>query len=195
FQAMKAQIEAGAIGDVEMVTILSRDPGLPPIEYIKVSGGIFRDMMIHDFDMARWLIGEDFVEVQAIGSVQVDPAVGTAGDFDTATASMKTATGKIASITNSRRASYGYDQRIEVHGSKGMVSTGNVTESTMMLSTADGIRHEKPMHFFLERYAQAYANEWDGFVKLVLDGDTTMPSALDGLKSLELAEAAVASAS
>ena len=193
FQAMKAQIEAGAIGDVEMVTILSRDPGLPPIDYIKVSGGIYRDMMIHDFDIARWLVGEDFTDVQAMGSVKVDPAVGEAGDFDTAVASMKTASGKIASITNSRRASYGYDQRIEVHGSKGMVSAENILESSMKLATADGIRSEKPMHFFLERYAQAYQNEWDGFVKMVLDGDTTMPTAMDGMKSLELAEAALAS--
>jgi len=193
--ALKAQIDAGAIGEVEMITILSRDPGLPPIEYIKVSGGIFRDMMIHDLDVARWLVGEEFVEVQGMGSVLVDPAVGAAGDVDTAVVTMRTATGKLASISNSRRASYGYDQRIEVHGEKGMLAAENVRESTVSLSTADGVRLEKPMHFFLERYAQAYAREWDGFVRLVLDGEGSMPTAADGYAALQLAELALASAS
>ena len=191
FMAMKAQIAAGAIGQVEMVTILSRDPGLPPLDYIKVSGGLFRDMMIHDFDMARFLVGEEFVEVTAMGSVQVDPAVGTAGDVDTAVATLKTASGTLVSISNSRRATYGYDQRIEVHGSQGMLQAENVRESTVILSNADGVRLEKPMHFFLERYEQAYANEIDAFVRLVRDGDTSAPNATDGLKALELAELAL----
>jgi len=193
FAALKAQIDAGAIGKVEMITILSRDPGLPPIDYIKVSGGIFRDMMIHDLDVARWLVGEEFVEVQGMGSVLVDPAVGAAGDVDTAVVTMRTASGKLASISNSRRASYGYDQRIEVHGSKGMARAENVLETTVEVATVAGFRRSPTMHFFLERYAQAYQNEWDGFVKMVLDGDTTMPTAMDGMKSLELAEAALAS--
>lgn len=195
FAALKAQIDAGAIGKVEMITILSRDPGLPPIDYIKVSGGIFRDMMIHDLDVARWLIREEFVEVQGMGSVLVDPAVGAAGDVDTAVVTMRTASGKLASISNSRRASYGYDQRIEVHGEKGMLAAENVRESTVSLSTAEGVRLEKPMHFFLERYAQAYAREWDGFVRLVLDGEGAMPTAEDGYAALQLAEQALASAS
>lgn len=193
FMAMKEQIAAGAIGEVEMVTILSRDPGLPPIDYIKVSGGIFRDMMIHDFDMARFLVGEDFTEITAMGAVLVDPEVGEAGDVDTAVASLQTASGKLVSITNSRRATYGYDQRIEVHGSSGMLQAENVRESTVILSNEDGVRLEKPMHFFLERYAQAYANEIEAFVRLVKDGDTSAPSATDGLKALELAEQALAS--
>ena len=191
FMAMKAQIEAGAIGEVEMVTILSRDPGLPPIDYIKVSGGIYRDMMIHDFDMARFLVGEEFTQVTAMGSVLVDSEVGKAGDVDTAVATLRTDSGKLVSITNSRRATYGYDQRVEVHGSKGMIAAENVRESTVILSNEDGVHLEKPMHFFLERYAQAYANEIDAFVRLVVDGEAGLPTATDGLKALELAEAAL----
>ena len=126
FLALKRQIEAGTIGEVEMVTILSRDPGAPPVDYIKVSGGLFRDMMIHDFDIARWLVGEEFTTVKAFGSNLVDPAIGAAGDVDTAVVSMTTQSGKLASISNSRRASYGYDQRIEVHGTKGMIQAQNV---------------------------------------------------------------------
>ena len=192
FRALKRQIESGVIGDVEMVTILSRDPGAPPVDYIKVSGGLFRDMMIHDFDIARWLVGEEFVSVKAFGSTLVDPAIDAAGDVDTAVVSLATASGKLVSISNSRRASYGYDQRIEVHGTKGMVQAENVLESTVVTSTADGVRSEKPMHFFLERYARAYQNEWDGFVRLVLDGEGTMPNQYDGLESLKLADQASA---
>ena len=193
FVTLKAQIDAGVIGKVEMVTILSRDPDLPPIDYLRTSGGIFRDMMIHDFDMARFLVGEEFVDVQAMGSVQVDPAVATAGDLDTAIATLRTASGTLVSISNSRRATYGYDQRIEVHGAKGMLRADNVRESTVVLSNQDGIRLEKPLHFFLERYATAYANEIEAFVALTLDSKTAVPDASDGLKALELAERALAS--
>lgn len=194
FARLKKQIDAGAIGQVEMVTILSRDPGLPPLDYIKVSGGLYRDMMIHDFDMARFLVGEEFTHVQALGSVLVDPAVGEAGDVDTALVTMKTASGKLVNISNSRRAPYGYDQRIEVHGSEGMLQAQNMLESTVVLSTSAGVRVEKPMFFFLERYAAAYQNEWDAFVRLALDGDCEgIPTAQDGLASLTLAERALAS--
>ena len=195
FADMKAQIDAGAIGEVEMVTILSRDPGLPPLDYIKVSGGLYRDMMIHDFDMARFLVGEEFDQLWAFGSVLVDPQVGKAGDVDTAVVTMRTSTGKLVNISNSRRASYGYDQRIEVHGSKGMLQANNILESSVVLSNDQGVSAAKPMHFFLERYMPAYAREWDGFVRLVLDGETAnMPTAKDGLAALELAERAVAAA-
>ena len=192
FLAMKSQIEAGAIGDVEMVTILSRDPGAPPVEYIRVSGGLFRDMMIHDFDIARWVVGEELTAVKAFGSSLVDPLIGAAGDVDTAVVSLSTDSGKLVSISNSRRASYGYDQRIEVHGTKGMIQAQNVLESTVVTSTEAGVRSEKPMHFFLERYAAAYRSEWDGFVRLVLDGEGAMPDQHDGLASLRLAEEASA---
>lgn len=190
FQELKRQIDAGVIGEVELVTILSRDPGAPPVDYIRVSGGLYRDMMIHDIDMARWLVGEEFTDVKAMGSVCVDPAIGEAGDVDTAVVNLGTASGKLVSISNSRRASYGYDQRIEVHGSKGMIQAMNVAESTVVTSTADGVRGEKPMHFFLERYEAAYRSEWDGFVKLVLDGEGGMPTQTDGLESLRIADLA-----
>ena len=190
FQELKRQIDAGVIGEVELVTILSRDPGAPPVDYIRVSGGLYRDMMIHDIDMARWLVGEEFTDVKAMGSVCVDPAIGEAGDVDTAVVNLGTASGKLVSISNSRRASYGYDQRIEVHGSKGMIQAMNVAESTVVTSTADGVRGEKPMHFFLERYEAAYRSEWDGFVKLVLEGEPGMPTQTDGLESLRIADLA-----
>jgi len=195
FQTLKSQIENGTIGDVEMVTILSRDPGLPPIDYIKVSGGLFRDMTIHDFDVASWLVEEPFEEVTAMGSVLVDDAVGQAGDVDTAVVTLRTKTGKLVSISNSRRARYGYDQRIEVHGSKGLVAAENMRETTVITSTEDGVRLEKPMHFFLERYAQAYRLEWDAFVRFAMDGEGVVPGIADGITSLELANRAVASAS
>lgn len=194
FRRLWEQVRAGVIGDVEMVTILSRDPGAPPVDYIRVSGGLYRDMMIHDFDMARWLVGEEFTNVHAMGSVRVDPAIGAAGDVDTAVVTLSTASGTLVNISNSRRASYGYDQRIEVHGSKGMLQADNMLESTVVLYSADGVRAEKPMHFFLERYAAAYRAEWDAFVQLVLDGETGTPDQHDGLASLQLAEIATAQA-
>ncbi len=190
FAALKAQIDAGKIGKIEMVTILSRDPGPPPIEYIKVSGGLFRDMMIHDLDIARWIVDEEFPELSAQGAVHVDPEIGAAGDVDTAMVTMRSTSGVLVSISNSRRASYGYDQRVEVHGSKGMISIENIRESSVHLSTQDGIRLEKPMHFFLERYEAAYRAEWDAFVRLALDGETDLPSIEDGLESLRLADRA-----
>jgi len=190
FATLKSQIDAGAIGEVEMVTILSRDPGPPPVNYIKASGGLFRDMMIHDFDIAAFLVGEPFERVHAEGAVHVDPAIGEAGDVDTGLVTMRTASGKLITISNSRRATYGYDQRIEVHGSKGMLSAENVRESTVVLSTEDGIRLEKPMHFFLERYAAAYAREWDAFVGFVLDGTGPVPGLDEGMAALELADQA-----
>ena len=191
FRRLWEQVQAGAIGEVEMVTILSRDPGAPPVDYIRVSGGLYRDMMIHDFDIARWLVGEDFTAVQAMGSVLVDPAIGAAGDVDTAVVTLSTDSGKLVNISNSRRASYGYDQRIEVHGSQGMLQADNVLESSVVLSSAAGVIADKPMHFFLERYAAAYRAEWDAFVRLVLDGESAgIPNQHDGLASLRLADAA-----
>ncbi|MEM6388442.1 MAG: inositol 2-dehydrogenase [Pseudomonadota bacterium] len=191
FQRLKAEIDSGNMGEIEMVTILSRDPGLPPMEYIRASGGLFRDMMIHDFDVARWLLGEEFTELSAQASALVDPGVAEAGDVDTAIVTLRSATGKLVNISNSRRASYGYDQRIEVHCEKGLVAAENIRESSVVISDATGVRLDKPMHFFLERYAGAYRAEWDGFVRLVLDGEGGMPTAEDGLKSLELAERAL----
>ncbi|WP_298260477.1 inositol 2-dehydrogenase [uncultured Litoreibacter sp.] len=193
FASMQARIEAGEVGDVELVTILSRDPSAPPIDYIKTSGGIFRDMMIHDLDMARFLLGEDPVSVHATGSCLVDPAIGEAGDFDTAAVTLRTASGKICQINNSRRATYGYDQRIEVHGSKGMIRADNILESSVEVATETGYRRAPPMNFFLERYEAAYANELAHFVAALTQGKAPLPNGLDGLKAQMLADAAAQS--
>lgn len=194
FMAVKAAIDNGTIGDVEMVTITSRDPGAPPAEYIKVSGGIFRDMTIHDFDMARWLLGEEVETVVAQASNLVDPAIGSLGDYDSVNVILRTASGKQAVITNSRRATYGYDQRIEVLGSKGMVSAKNMAEANIQVATADGFSEPPLLNFFMTRYTAAYANEIAAFVKAVAEGTATPTTGLDGLKALELADAALKSA-
>ena len=138
FAALQKRLRAGAIGNIEMATIISRDPAPPPASYVKSSGGIFRDMMIHDLDLARFLVGEEFVVVNALGSALVDARIGEEGDCDTAAVQMQTASGKICVITNSRRATYGYDQRIEVHGSKGMLCAGNIHNTTVEVATAEG---------------------------------------------------------
>lgn len=193
FAHLEDQIRGNAIGDVEMITIMSRDPSPPPIGYIKSSGGIFRDMMIHDLDMARFLLGEDPIEIYATGSCLVDPAIGEAGDVDTASATLKTQSGKICTITVSRRASYGYDQRIEVHGSKGMIRAHNVHENTVEIATEKGFNSAVVQNFFLERYADAYRNEMIHFVEAVNAGNAPQPSGEDGLKAQQLADAAALS--
>lgn len=193
FAEVRARIAAGEVGTVELVQIISRDPAPPPVDYIKRSGGLFRDMMIHDFDMARFLLGEEVAEVQAAGSVLVDPAIGAAGDIDTATATLRTASGKIAVITCSRRATYGYDQRIEVHGAKGMVSAGNPVATTVTSANAAGYRTDPLLDFFMQRYAAAYALEIGYFVDAITSGKAISPDGLDGLRALELADAALQS--
>lgn len=193
FAALKDRIVAGDIGQVELVTILSRDPSPPPIDYIKTSGGLFRDMMIHDLDMARFLLGEDPVEIFAVGSSLVDPAIGAAGDVDTAAVTLKTARGAICQISNSRRASYGYDQRIEVHGEKGMLRAHNQHENTVELATADGFSTAPAQNFFLERYERAYAAEMKSFVSALTQQEPPQPTIHDGLKAQLLADAAAES--
>jgi myo-inositol 2-dehydrogenase/D-chiro-inositol 1-dehydrogenase len=190
FAAIQSRITAGEVGNVELVTILSRDPAPPPISYIKTSGGIFRDMMIHDFDMARFLLGEDAVQVFAVGSALVDPDIGAAGDVDTAAVTLTTASGKICQISNSRRASYGYDQRVEVHGSSGLLRAENVLENTVELGTAAGFRRAPTMNFFLERYERAYLAEMSHFVDAVMAGSPLLPTIVDGLKAQLMADAA-----
>ncbi|WJY20334.1 inositol 2-dehydrogenase [Fontisubflavum oceani] len=190
FAELQRRLREGEIGEVEIVTILSRDPSPPPISYIESSGGLFRDMMIHDFDMARFLLGEEPVRVQAVGAALVDPAIGAAGDVDTAAAILTTASGRICQISNSRRATYGYDQRIEVHGAKGLLKAENQLESTVELATEAGFRRAPTQHFFLERYAQAYVLELAEFVGAVLDGKAPTPSIHDGLRAQALADAA-----
>ncbi len=194
FAALKRRLDAGEAGATEIVTVISRDPGPPPVDYVKRSGGLFRDMMIHDLDMARFLLGEEPVEVHAVGSSLVDPAIGAAGDVDTAAVMLKTASGRIAQISNSRRATYGYDQRIEVHGSKGMLRAGNVHESTVEIATGAGFRADPVQNFFLERYAGAYRAELDAFIAAIREGTAPSPSGEDGLKAQILADAATESA-
>ncbi|MBM3599211.1 MAG: inositol 2-dehydrogenase [Alphaproteobacteria bacterium] len=190
FAALRRDLRAGRIGKVEQVIITSRDPGLPPVEYLKVSGGLFRDMTIHDFDMARWLLGEEPVEVHAMASVLVDPQVKAVGDIDSAMVTMRTASGALCHINNSRRAVYGYDQRIEVFGSAGMLQAGNRTPTTISHWGKDAISADKPLYFFLERYAEAYAVELNHFVDVVQGKAQPEVGAEDGRRALVLAEAA-----
>jgi myo-inositol 2-dehydrogenase / D-chiro-inositol 1-dehydrogenase len=193
FMAVRQAVDDGRIGKVEMVQIVSRDPGAPPVSYIKSSGGILRDMTIHDFDMARFLLGEEPTHVTATASVLVDPAIGKAGDFDSVSVILMTKSGRHASISNSRRATYGYDQRIEVHGSKGAVRAENQRPVSIEVAGAEGYTRP-PLHdFFMTRYTEAYANEIASFVAVIKDGAKPSPSGEDGLIALALAEAAIKS--
>lgn len=190
FRAIRDAVQSGKVGDPHVIKITSRDPGAPPIEYVKVSGGLFLDMMIHDFDMVRYLSGSEVEEVYAIGNTLIDPEIGKAGDIDTAIVTLKLENGALAVIDNSREAVYGYDQRAEVFGSKGAISIGNDSNSTAVMSTKDGIVSEKPLYFFLERYMQAYADEIKEFVQAIED-DTEVPvGAEDGLISVLIGVAA-----
>ncbi|MBX2804915.1 MAG: inositol 2-dehydrogenase [Hyphomicrobiales bacterium] len=195
FANIEARIRAGEIGEVEIVTILSRDPSPPPLAYIRSSGGIFRDMMIHDFDMARFLLGEEFSQVFAVGAALVDAEIGAAGDVDTAAVTLTTASGRICQISNSRRATYGYDQRIEVHGSKGMLRAENMLENTVELGNGAGFRKSPAKYFFLERYEAAYLREMAHFVESVVSGAPARPGVEDGLRAQIIADAAAQSLS
>ena len=193
FAEMHRRVAAGAIGRVEQVIVTSRDPGLPPLAYLKVSGGQFRDMTIHDFDMARWMLGEEPVEVFAYGAALVEPAVAAAGDIDSCMVLLRTGSGRMAHINNSRRATYGYDQRVEVFGSGGQLTVGNRVPTTVEIADADSVRADKPLHFFLERYADAYRIELDAFIDVVTEGKPMPVGAADGRQALVLAEAALRS--
>ncbi len=193
FSALKQRLAAGQIGTLETLIITSRDPAPPPLEYINVSGGLFRDMMIHDFDIARWMLDEEPTRLYATGSVLVDPAIGAAGDVDTASVTLSTASGAIAVITNSRRASYGYDQRIEAFGADGMLQANNNTDTNLVFSGEQGVIADKPQYFFLERYADAYRLELIHFVDALQQGTQPMTDISDGLAALRLADAALAS--
>ncbi len=193
FRAVRQAIDEGRIGEVEMVQIVSRDPAPPPASYVAVSGGIFRDMTIHDFDMARFLLGEEIETVYASASVLVDPEIGRLGDYDSASVVLTTASGRHCSISNSRRATYGYDQRIEAHGSRGAVSAQNQRPVSVELATAQGYCLP-PLHdFFMTRYTQAYAAEIAAFIAAITEGKAPSPSGADGLAALLLAEAALKS--
>ena len=191
FLAVRKAIDDGRIGDVEMVTITSRDPGPPPAEYIKVSGGMFRDMTIHDFDMARFLLGEEIATVSGTASVLVNPEIGELGDYDSASLVLATASGRQCVISNSRRAAYGYDQRIEVLGSLGAVTAENQRPVSIEIANKDGYTRP-PLHdFFMTRYTAAYAAEISAFIDSIENGTAPSPSIEDGLMALALADAAV----
>ena len=189
FASLKAALDGGEIGKGELLAVTSYDPAPPPVEYIKVSGGLYRDMMIHDFDMCAHLFGMP-TSVMAHGACLVDPAIGEAGDIDTAVVTLTYADGRLATIRNSRRATFGYDQRVEVLGSGGMLAAENVRENTIVKATDAGVVSAKPVHFFLERYMRAYEIEWAGFVDAVVAGKPVPASVQDGVNALALAEAA-----
>lgn len=193
FAALKQALDGGEIGKAEMLAITSYDPAPPPIAYIKVSGGLFRDMMIHDFDMANFIMGEPPLSVSAVGSCLVDPVIGEAGDVDTAAVTLTYADGRIATIRNTRRAGYG-DQRVELQGSTGMLQVGNLVENLLVKSTAQGVTSAKPVLFFLERYLPAYAAEWNAFVEAYKAGNEMPVTLADGVAALAMAEAATRSA-
>jgi myo-inositol 2-dehydrogenase/D-chiro-inositol 1-dehydrogenase len=193
FSVLERRLRAGEIGDVEMVTITCRDPSPPPVSYIERSGGLYRDMMIHDFDMARFLLGEDPVMVHALGASLVDPAIGQAGDIDTAAVHMQAATGKMCIITNSRRATYGHDQRIEVHGSGGMLRAGNIHLTTLEKADSAGFASDLIPFSFIERYEDAYRIEINAFLTAIEKGEAPRASGHDGLMAQKLAEAAAES--
>ena len=190
FMAAREAVKAGKIGDLNVLKICSRDPGAPPVSYIKVSGGIFLDMTIHDFDMVRFMSGDEVEEVYAIGGVLVDPAIGEAGDIDTAIITLKLKSGALAVIDNCRRATYGYDQRVEAFGSLGQVAIGNDTDSLAVISNADGVTAEKPKLFFLERYMGAYTAEVNSFIQAVENDTPTEVGVVDGLKPVLIGLAA-----
>ncbi|MEG2452738.1 MAG: inositol 2-dehydrogenase [Clostridium sp.] len=190
FEAVKDAVSGGKVGEIHIIKVTSRDPEPPCADYVKVSGGMFLDMTIHDFDMVRFLAGCDAEEVYVEAAVLVDPAIGEAGDVDTAVITLKMANGAIAVIDNSRKSVYGYDQRAEVFGSLGMVATGNDTASAAVISNVNGVAGEKPLYFFLERYMEAYAKEIKCFIDAIVNDTETPIGVLDGLKPVLMGLAA-----
>ena len=193
FRALRERIQAGEIGKLEQVVITSRDPGPPPIAYIEVSGGLFRDMTIHDFDMARYLMGE-IASVHAIGAHLVEPAIEPAGDIDAAMITLIAQSGALCQINNSRRSAYGYDQRLEAFGEQGMLQVGNQRPTTLSFWGAAATEAKDPvLNFFIERYTPAYLAEISHFVDCLEQGTTPLVSYRDGREALRLADAALES--
>ena len=193
FRRVHDVVAAGEIGQPHILRITSRDPAPPPIEYVRVSGGLFLDMTIHDFDMARYLMGSEVTEVYAAGAVLVDPKIGEAGDIDTAVITLRFANGAIGTIDNSRQAVYGYDQRAEVLGSAGMVMTANNTPHTAIIANAAGVHGACPLYFFVERYTEAYIAEMRAFVEALQQGTETPVTGRDGRTPVVIGLAALKS--
>jgi myo-inositol 2-dehydrogenase/D-chiro-inositol 1-dehydrogenase len=194
FASLQARLRDGAVGGLETLHIISHDPSPPPIDYIKVSGGIFKDMVIHDFDMALWLLDENVTEVFSSSAVLIDPAIGAAGDADTAKTILRTASGKLCVISSSRRSGYGYDQRIEAFGAKGMIRAQNQLETTVETWSETGSTGDRLQNFFLDRYAVAYEREMEHFADVIDGLSQPLIGYHDGVAALALAEAAAKSA-
>jgi len=190
FRRVRDLVAAGAIGTPQILHIISRDPAPPPIEYVKVSGGIFLDMTIHDFDMARYLMSSEVEEVYVTGGVMVDPAIGEAGDIDTTVIMLRFENGAIGTIDNSRRAVYGYDQRVEVFGSGGAVRTENDYPSTAVVSDGQSIHTDLPLNFFMDRYTESYVTELQAFIDYVLGGSQPPATGQDGRMAIAMGYAA-----
>jgi len=193
FSAVKQRLVKGEVGEPEVLIVTSRDPGAPPVDYIKRSGGIFKDMLIHDFDICRWILDDEAVSVYASGSCLVDPAIAAAGDADTTAVTIRTKKGRLCQINTSRRAAYGYDQRFEVLGAKGMLQAGNHRPTEVAAYSASAVSTDLPEHFFLERYAKAYAIEMRHFFDALVSRTPVATTIADGVKALELADAATRS--
>lgn len=193
FLKIKSMVAEGKIGDPQILKITSRDPGPPPVSYIKVSGGLFMDMAIHDFDMARYIMNKEVVEVYSKGAVMVDKAIGEAGDIDTALTTLTFADGTMANIDNSRKAVYGYDQRLEVFGSKGLVKADNNYPDNHQYFSDDGIHGSLPLNFFLERYTTSYLNEMSAFFQSIEQGADVPVTGKDALEAMKIALAALKS--
>jgi myo-inositol 2-dehydrogenase/D-chiro-inositol 1-dehydrogenase len=193
FAALKRRLDAGEIGKPEMLIISSRDPQAPPVAYIKASGGIFRDMLIHDFDIFRWILGDEAETIHATGSCLTDPAVAEAGDIDSTAVTIRTRGGLLCQINTSRRAVYGYDQRFEVLGSQGMLQVGNVRATEVTTYTDKAVSADVLEPFFLQRYRAAYAAEMAHFFDVLENDKAVLTSIVDGVKALELADAATRS--
>lgn len=190
FRRVRQAVEQGEIGRPWQLHIVSRDPAPPPLAYVKVSGGLFLDMAIHDFDIARFLIGSEVSEIYAVAGVLVDEAIGAVGDVDTAVTVLKFANGVIGTIDNSRSAAYGYDQRVEILGSSGMVSTDNNYPSTAVISDGRSVHRDLPLNFFMERYTASYLAEMTAFVDAALGGTQPPVTGADGRQAVVLALAA-----
>ncbi len=193
FRRVRRAIESGEIGEPSLLHIVSRDPAPPPIEYVKTSGGMFLDMTIHDFDMARFLIGAEVEEIFTLAGVRVDPAIGAAGDVDTALILLKFTNGVIGTIDNSRRAAYGYDQRVEVLGSKGSIATMNNYPNQAIVSDAQSIRRDLPLNFFMDRYTESFVTELSDFAEAVLLDRSVPVGGVDGRVSVVMGLAAAKS--
>lgn len=190
FAALRERLRGGEIGDAELVFLTSRDPAVPPLDYVARSGGLFRDMMVHDFDVARWLVGEEFTEVYATGACHAEPRVADYGFVDTALVVLKSASGVTVAINNAMRATYGYDQRVEVHAAGGKLELGNRFDTSVRSADGCGLRRELPQAFFVERYREAYIAELAHFVHCLESGERPSPDADDGVEALRLGEAA-----